>query len=69
MLVKSSNKRVATLPLTLKKRFTLVRTMWAGLGILKQADGTTEGLRNHSVEAYHVGERHGGDYPGRMICL
>ena len=40
----------------MKKRFTLVRTMWAGLGILKQADGTAEGLRNHSVEAYHVGE-------------
>lgn len=34
LLVKSSNNRVATLPLPLRKRLTLVRTMRAGLGVL-----------------------------------
>lgn len=51
---------------------TLVRTMWAELGILKQAYGTTEGLRNHSkepVEAYQVGKGCGGDCPGRITHL
>ena len=67
MLVKSSNKRVATLPLTLKKRFTLVRTMWAGLGILKQADGTAEGLKEPFSRSLPCWGMHGGDYPGRLI--
>lgn len=69
MLVKSSNNRVATLPLPLRKRLTLVRTMRAGLGVLKQACGPAEGLRNPSAEAYHVGKGCGGDCPGGIIHL
>ena len=44
-------------------------TTWAGLGILKQADGTAEGLKEPFSRSLPCWGMHGGDYPGRLIWL
>lgn len=59
LLVKSSRTKVATLPLIPMKRFMLVRTTYAVLGILNKKDaGYMRGVMDHLANKNNMALRH-----------